>query len=566
MAEVAIFELIRDAEGMDSYVCLHSVGIARHQRKEYAEADFILIGPAGIFCLEVKGGHVERRDGVWTIGWPNGLTYQSKEGPFMQAQGVRWALLGFLKSRLQSNGFRHLRVGWGVAFPDIVFDRVDPEWDKAVVYDQRDKPFSFLRYVLRLQQYFEGRAAELGKQGSQELSASQVNQVVDVIRGDFDVVPTIKGLVLESKRELVRLSSAQFSVLNFALNEDNPRILCQGAAGTGKTLIAIEAARRLSARGLKVLLLCFNENLNRFLSADVGPNGILEVSTLHSFLGRIIKKGGFGSQLASARTQRSDASLFEETYPALFESAALALIEEGGLALFDAIIIDEAQDVLTPGYMNCLDMVLEGGIKRGRWMIFFDPDVQSHVYGRLDGKTLDGLKQCAPASFALYENFRNPRAIISEMCTVIGLSEPECRRELNSKVDYISFSDERSQGKKLRALLVELMRDGASPSDITVLSASKKADACIMRYPPAIGQEVVYLDGNESNHARSSLTAASISAFKGLENEIIILTDLPRRSRDDAWTRSMFYVGMTRARSKLFALVSEGFIDDRFSH
>ena len=51
-----MFEAIRDCEGTDGWYCLHSVGIARHERKRYAECDFVLITDSGVFCLEVKGG------------------------------------------------------------------------------------------------------------------------------------------------------------------------------------------------------------------------------------------------------------------------------------------------------------------------------------------------------------------------------------------------------------------------------------------------------------------------------------------------------------------------------
>jgi hypothetical protein len=197
-AKVAMFGLIRDAKHTQSYVCLHSVGIARHRRKGYAEADFILVGPAGVFCIEVKGGHVERNSGIWTVGWPNGRTYESKEGPFMQAQGVRWALLDYLKKQLGTGPGKQFLMGWGVAFPDIVFDRKDPEWDQEVVYDQRDKGSSFVLYLERLQRYFQSRSLETGRSSPSDLSPSLIAKIVDCLRGDFEFAPSVRNLLLES--------------------------------------------------------------------------------------------------------------------------------------------------------------------------------------------------------------------------------------------------------------------------------------------------------------------------------------------------------------------------------
>ena len=43
------------------YFALHSVGLSQHQEKVNGECDFVIISDLGIFCLEVKGGPVERK-------------------------------------------------------------------------------------------------------------------------------------------------------------------------------------------------------------------------------------------------------------------------------------------------------------------------------------------------------------------------------------------------------------------------------------------------------------------------------------------------------------------------
>jgi hypothetical protein len=63
-AEHAVFARIRD-ELSSEWIALHSVGLTIHEAKPWAEIDFVLIGPPGVFCLEVKGGIIEREAGVW---------------------------------------------------------------------------------------------------------------------------------------------------------------------------------------------------------------------------------------------------------------------------------------------------------------------------------------------------------------------------------------------------------------------------------------------------------------------------------------------------------------------
>jgi hypothetical protein len=561
-AEVTMFELIRDANDLEHCFCLHSLGIARHRRKDYAEADLIVLGPFGIFCLEVKGGHVVRKSGIWTIGWPGGKTYESKEGPFAQSEGVRWALLDFLNKHIGPKVRNEVLLGWGVAFPDIVFSQTSPEWDQEVIYDQRDKATPFSAYLARLEAYFRRRLAETGKHQPPKLRPDRIAEIVDRLRGDFQVIPSMKGLLADSRRDLVRLSREQFAVLNFALNDRNPRIICEGAAGTGKTLIAMEAARRLSADGKKTLFLCYNDHLRRFVSADAADAGDrISISTLHRFIGDMIRKAGLSGRLAAAHSSLPETELFERAYPEIFDNAASVLLEEGELPQFDAIVVDEAQDVLNGPMLNCLDLVLDRGFAGGRWLLFMDTGLQADVYGRLDGRLVERLRAFNPATFELLDNFRNPRGIVTEMCALTGASEPSCRRELVSKVEYISYKNEEEQGRKLRALLLELLRQGVGPAEITILSGKKRRDACVSRYPPDIGKVIVQLE--DGPVPPDAISAASVPAFKGLENEVLILTDLPALKPMTPWVGSVFYVGMTRAKSKLFALVDKAFLDVR---
>ena len=563
-SEIEIFQLIRDLRKSEHCICLHSLGIARHRRKSYAEADFVFIGPAGIYCLEVKGGEVNRHSGVWNIGWP-GKSYTSQEGPFRQAEGTRWALLDYLTRQLGETFRRDAVLGWGVVFPDIVFEQSDPEWDQVVVFDQRDKAGPFVRYVDRLERYFRERLSETGRPQPPTLGPARVREIARSLRGDFDVVTSLNGLLYESDRELVALSSEQYRILDFALNDANPRILCDGGAGTGKTLVAIEAGRRLARSGLSALLLCFNENLRHFLRLEVSQSSEkIDIRTVYSLFGDIIRRGGFAEELSELHKTVAAAKLFGDVYPKLFETACAVLFEEAELPQYDVIIIDEAQDILHSSVMNCLDLVLAGGFSRGRWLIFHDLGLQAELYGRMNPKVMAHLQTFHPVNFILRENFRNPKSIVAEMCVVTGVQMPPCRRELVSPVDYRVFDDERDQAKKLRALLVELLREGIAAERVTILCGCNIEASCVSRYPPDIGKAFQIVGRELGIQSRDAFSVSTVAGFKGLENDIVVLTDISDSSNHE-WFKSVLYVGMTRARTKLFVLIKQAFLDARFS-
>jgi hypothetical protein len=394
------------------------------------------------------------------------------------------------------------------------------------------------------------------------LSRHRIEEIARALRGDFARVPTMRGLVADSQRELASLSLSQYSVLDYSLHSGNPRILCDGAAGTGKTIIAMEAARRLSQEGKRVLLLCYNTQLGRFLSREkYNIDGRVTVSTVHRYMKDVIIKAGFSSTLKLFDTEGP--TYFSNDIPILFEKAVESLIDEGIFELFDVIVIDEAQDVLSAPIMNSLGLVLADGFASGSWLIFLDTRVQAKLFNRMDQKVLAGLRQLKPAEFRLSENFRNPKAVITEMCQITKMDEPQCRRNIKSSVDYRPYGSTEEERKKLELILSTLESEGVLRSSITILSVVSKEKSCVIRHSISNGRNIVYLDDDDVDVPSEALTASSISAFKGLENDVIILTDVPSISPLSDWSLSALYVGMTRARSKLFMLVDEAYIDAR---
>ena len=561
-SERRVFELIRDAEGMEDYFGLHSVGLPHHEKKNYSEADFVIVGPLGIFCLEVKGGEIHHENGAWTIGWP-GSSYTSNQSPFEQSETTRWPIINGLSAIMNFNLRNQTIVGWGVVFPDAVFNVTRSEWPAEVLYDQRNHDQPFLHFIERLEKYEQARNKETGRRQPQKLGRNRIEEIVGHIRGDFDAVTSLTGLIADSHRELVGLNSDQFRVLDFSLNEQNSKIICNGPAGAGKTLIAVEAAGRLASQGSNVLLVCFNQNLVDALAKDTRTHQGVTCSTVYRFIAEVIDRGGYRLERNSAHAVSTERELFLETYPKLFDDAAMGLLESDELPQYDVIIVDEGQDILNLPVMNCLDVVLKGGFRNGRWAIFMDKGLQSEVYGRMDEKVLDHLKAQSPAFFELNDNFRNPREIVIETCRLTQTTEPRCWRRMPSFVDYRTYSDEADQRKKLSASLSELKAAGVEANMITILSPYDRERSCLGGMQASTKHRIFYLGETKGDPPQDAFIATTMSAYKGLENEIIILTDVPVLSTISQWERSILYVGMTRAKTKLIVLIDESFLATR---
>jgi DNA polymerase III delta prime subunit len=548
--EQQIFNEIRDMKTKEDIYCFQSVGLEKHGTKEHAECDFVLMTPRGVFCLEVKGGAIQRKNGIWTIG--SGVrSYTTTEGPFKQAEGCRWAVLKHLQEKRVLSR-KDALFGWGVILPSVVFDYHDAEWSHEVVYDQRDLKSSFSEYIKRLEAYFESKRKGNGERSTPPLSSAKLRICADAMRPDFETGLTVLGLMIESQRETPTLSREQFRVLDLVLSPQNPRLICSGGPGTGKTVLALEAARRVYEERQKVLYLCFNAELAAHLTKERG-DARFKISTLHKYMHDIICRAGLPPAVPFGTSEEEH---FSKGYPELFEEACEILLETDELPQFDALILDEAQDILNERNLACLTLILSGGLK-GRWAIFLDQGDQANVYSRFERDAYDALLDAGAVSVELKENFRNPPKTAAEAYFYSKAVAPECRRKLNSPVKFVGVTSEKDAAAKLRALLVELIRDGVCPGDIAILSWRKVGQRLADRFPPDVGKPLVA--PREAQPDKQQILSTGIAAFKGLEAEIVIVTDVPD-SLDDEWQTSLMIVALTRTRTKCYAIVPNDFI------
>src|SRR5581483_7542277 len=253
-AEKKLFTLFQD-QLPATWTVLHSLGLASHAKKPWAEIDFVLVGPEGVFCLEVKGGGVSRHNGLWHFTDRYGVITSKAEGPFGQVGGAASALYRFLKEHC--DGFNSV-VGYGVMMPDVVFREEGPDIELGVLYDSTDSGHSIRVYVHRLVEYWEKRL----KRDDVPLTSNECTSIVDALRGNFDFRKPLSRVAQDVCTELLSLTTEQYKALDTM--EENPRCVIKGGAGTGKTLLAAEEARRAASGKKRVLLCCFSPNLASF--------------------------------------------------------------------------------------------------------------------------------------------------------------------------------------------------------------------------------------------------------------------------------------------------------------
>ncbi len=548
-AERRIFEVLKRAQGTEEWICLHSLALARHGYKRRCEIDFIVITRKAVLALEVKGGRINRKEGVWEFTDRYGQVYKRAESPFDQASSGMFALEKLLRSHFGSeNRLARLLLGYGVLLPDVEFDVTGCDVPREIVYDIRDARVPIQAYIERLTAFTNSTQPK----PKFAPTAKDASDLLAFLRGDFELLPPLSVMGEDSRQRMISLTEAQLAVLDVLA--DRRGIIVEGAAGTGKTLLAVETARREARIGNRVLLLCFNRLLAASLAAELHKESVpslLVVSGIHQFLEQLIDESSLKTEFAEIRKSIEGSELWRQRYP---EYAHLALIESGRPP-FDVLVVDEGQDMLSQPLLDFWDACLHGGLQAGRWRIFLDSNNQAALYGGLDQEAMDRLRRFG-TSHILTVNCRNTKQIVDETNMLAVPRQRAVSLNPGVPVEYIWYGDLSQGSKKLLALLDRLCEQGIKPRDVTVLSARKLDNSCTSGLPKG---RLVTLSADNIKEIVGSRnpcpTLSTVSAFKGLENNYVILTDIEELESD--WWRSVVYVGMSRARLGLFVLIRE---------
>lgn len=553
--EAILFNKLRDDPGTDGWVVLHSLELRKHRTKSEGEIDMVILVPGqGVLCLEVKGCEVTRRDGVWV--YPYG---ESVEGPFRQVSGAMHSLRDYLQKR--DPNLAGLLFFSAAAFTRIEFNEESPEWHPWQIIDSRTlgrMPISLVvtRIFERAHQHViskYGKRAWYDNQLSRP-TTEQVRRMANLLRGNFEYVVQPRGDVQRIEESLLRLTEEQYEALDAV--QDNNRVILKGLAGTGKTFIAIEAARRAVADGRKTLLLCFNRLLADWMKTVVrnmpgNESGLLRCAHLHGLLREIA---------GDSAPVRNDPEYWGHELPARVIDCLLA--DDRSLPQFDLLLVDEAQDLLSDDYLDVLDLLVVGGLAGGCWAILGDFERQA-IYlaegGRTASAMLDSLKQRAPnhATYNLRINCRNASPI-AEILTLACNVRPGYSRFLHEMegagVDPRFWHDDEDQERLLDDAVSELRRVFHS-DEIVILSPNADERSCAGRlWGNGHGRHSYTPFRESAKHGKGGIRYISVHAFKGLEAPAIIVTDIERL---DERARALLYVAMSRARIRLLLLMHE---------
>jgi len=501
-AEKEVFERFRAITDTRWSWALHSLGLPEHERKRVGEIDFLLAGREGLLVLEVKGGGVTCREGVWETQDLRNRTHRLRESPLHQASTAMFALEGRLQ-RLGLGMVNRTVLGCGVVFPNCAFDVASVEWAPETFVDINRLD----RLDVALAEMMAHWRAKPGTRSS--LSPRDLERYLDVLRPDFVRVPKLSTVARDFELEFVSLTEKQYQALD--VNARNARVLYEGGAGTGKTLLAAQLCRQHAAAGRRVLFTCQSEILTEFVRSQPGMDGV-------------------------------------EVHPV----ARVPVAPD----TFDAVVVDEAQDVINHADLDRLDCALVDGLRDGNWAMFLDQNNQRGLVGAYDPPAMERLSSLRPASFLLLDNCRNTNEIVEATRERTGADLGVQAAGSGPVVEFVRATGTEATAAVARHL-ERLFDEGVKPNEVTLLSAVSLRQSVFGRLPRHLLNRLDVLDPGRLRAVPSGRSMfARIGDFKGLESPFVLLESPGNLSGEVV--RSHLYVGMTRARVGLWVVEVTG--------
>ena len=558
-SESMVFNVLKNGYHTRGWTVFYSLHVPIPDRPP-REIDFLVIIPEyfSFICLEVKGGRYDIEKGGWYPLESSGNRKRKlSSSPHKQARDTMFALKDYCGEE-KLGGFEkreNLSLGCAVAFTDmskpsspITFHEADSIWSNDV--QDPDKLYEKLEEIAKKMCSIRGPKNKTEKEKADQYLAD----IQEELEG-----PTVKdpeNRIYSSdldtlRKELLVLTNDQLRSLGIV--KRNACCVIDGAAGTGKTVLAMELARQLcEEKGEKVALICSNPYLSsRFVrwakTLSSGSDGKVVAGILKDF-----------SRLYRPKQKK-----------------------------FDYLIVDEAQNLCDQKSLKSMDNLLKGGLTNGNWAMFGDFTYQNIINPNINKtgeEVLEKLKKIYPriTHDELEINCRNTYEIAAAASMFLridslprsGVHGPliqtkyfKTQEQLNNLLDELvtDFKDRKFLSRQIILLSGSsdnfktlLSRQFGGWRLLNVLETEGKKDLDRENVPDVSGDS-----------SKKTLRYSDIHDFQGLESEVVFLV-IPLTEKqtkvggsatlpDYGPLKRVLYVGMSRAKAILIIVAEESY-------
>ena len=526
-AEVRVYDALREntSQKWTAYYSVKWLGSTHPDGPPRdGEADFILTHPKfGVIVLEVKGGAIryEGRLMQWFSRDRHGASHDID--PIFQVVRSKKVFLGKLQDQPGWKA-RWVRIGHAVVFPDVLGSTLTlpPEVNSTIVIGSSDLGV-LERRMAEVALSYSGVDPNKAYEDGPELVA-----LVERLLVPFVKFPTLGTEVEFTEKMILKLTEEQYRLLDFL--GGRRRAMIHGCAGSGKTVMAVEQARRLSELdGMKTVLLCHEPHLARELETRLGPGSSVHVRTLREFCVEAIGAGFAATSSLGIEDLAERAAQVFETSPG---------------RRYDAIVVDEGQDFEESWWLAVVSALAEHGV----FYVFMD-----------DNQRVNASRADPPIGredhYPLKDNVRNTGTIFGKIKAFYR--GPAGARSRGPAGRPVATKPYRTTDE-LRSTVAELVRhlidvEKFALGDVAVLTPRPPAESALT----GLQAGSVRLTRGDAPRAGEVLLA-SVAGFKGLERPVGILAELDDAIAASELFNELCYVGFSRAKSHLILVGQPG--------
>lgn len=518
----------------NDYVVIHSKNWIKADRKGHVEkqgeCDFIVLHPAkGILFVEAKPGNTFYCSGLDELWYCK--DGQSFRNPNNQAVESQYAIIELLNKSIP--GF-NLPFNVALAFPqadtisenlpsNLLPSMVILEPDIQMIHSKVDKALCAFRPAL-----------------SNPIPRSVFHKIVNIVRGEFNITTSLSRAIGDLKQQFFQLEKEQVSVLNTF--EKNSRVVVEGVAGSGKTMIAIEKAARAALQGKRVLMLCFNIPLAEEIRNQTAKRRIeADVFHFHGLAEHVVKSTGgiFPSEILNPN------AFWNEDCADLLDAAVSDFTER-----YDCIIVDEAQDFIEGWWVPIKKLLKD--VNDSEFYIFLDPN--QNIFCRKPVVLFNWMR------ISLNKNYRNTPAIVNWLNEAFGTKmESSDRLDEGMPPVEIRVTDDTSELSEIEKIIDSLLvTQKFLPGQIVILGQHALENSIFRDIQKISGYPI---SGDELLRSNINVIRyASIYRFKGLEEDCVILSGVGTKPRVDIEEnlKDMLLTGASRAKILLYILCRFG--------
>jgi hypothetical protein len=503
---------------------------------DHRELDFLVIGPFGVILLEVKAGNFRVNGNYlekFSVNENKWVKVKNEDKAY--SDPIDQVLTGaiHLENFFKYNNHSKAPIESKKIYKFII-----------IINDKVKKLESPIQNVNLLTKY---NYQNVLKEIFDKIDVKFTNSKIDLLSGIIDKNCNYHNSFERSSKthgnRLIALSKDQFKIIN-ELNDE--RILLEGVAGAGKTLIAIEAAKIANKKKWKTLFICHSSNLNSYLREILKNETNITISTMQGFLTKLEnianKEKIFSKSINKSISTKGKYDFIKTQKP----SKILSVIDKiKDLEKYDYLIIDEAQDILTVDEMKVLSKVVKGEFKSGKWLICYDKD--QALMGDVEGG-LKYLQSFMPKYKNLKTNIRTPKEIFFTALKLAGLEKTKSALDDYTTIETIPYKNIEDGRRILIEFIYKAFKRKFKLEDITLLSPENKKNTEILGTITKLTDDNNNFPikvMNEGEIKKNHITFSEILRFKGLENKCIVLTGINDFMNEDYY--NLIYVALTRS-------------------